>query len=195
MAQMEVKRQQQFTDMLAKAVTAGKLTQDQANKITAKKAELDTAKTSLAGKTAAERSAATKAQADSLTQWLKDNNIPAGYLPFRGAQGQFVIGTVSAVNGSTITITTNQRGSNAAVTYSVDASGAVINKIVKTASQTGAPTQTVIEASGIAVGDKLMVQGTISGTNIVATQIRDGEFGGRGMGSGHGRFGTGGPNK
>ena len=90
-AQMQVKMQQKETDKLNQAVTAGKLTQDQANKITAKKAELEseqsTLKTSLQGKTKTEIQAAMKGQMDSLKQWATDNNIPMQYLMFGGFKG------------------------------------------------------------------------------------------------------------
>ena len=49
--------------------------------------------------------------------------------------------------------------------YTVDATNAKIYK--------GGATTTV-SVSAIATGDKVMVQGTISGTNIAATVIRDG---------------------
>jgi hypothetical protein len=78
-------------------------------------------------------------------------------------------GTVSAVNGNSITV--NVKGkmhdeSNAsATTYVVDASNATIYK--------GGVTSTV-GISSVAVGDNVMVTGTISGTSVVATNIRDG---------------------
>ena len=82
--QMQVKMQQKQTDRISQAVTDGKLTQDQANKIIAKKAELEvqaaTFKASLQGKTKAEIQAAMKTQMDSLKQWATDNNIPLQYL-------------------------------------------------------------------------------------------------------------------
>ena len=83
-AKMQAQMQQKETDRINAAVTAGKLTQDQANKIIAKKAELQTQeaafKASLEGKTKAEIQAAIKAQMDALKQWATDNNIPLQYL-------------------------------------------------------------------------------------------------------------------
>ncbi len=65
--------------------------------------------------------------------------------------------------------------------YTVDATNAKIYK--------GSVTSTVA-VSDIAQGDTVMVQGTITGTNVAATVIRDGVggmMGGRpGMGFGHG---------
>jgi hypothetical protein len=83
-AQRQAKMAQTFTDRLNKAVVDGKLTQDQANKIIAKKAELEIFKTSLEGKTPTEIRAAMKAQMDSLKQWSTVNNIPQQYLMFGG---------------------------------------------------------------------------------------------------------------
>lgn len=77
-------RQQRFADRLTKAVADGKLTQAQADLITAKKSELEAARASLETKTPAERRAAMEAQATALKQWAADNNIPDGYLSCQG---------------------------------------------------------------------------------------------------------------
>ncbi len=82
--QMEARREQTFTARISQAVTDGKLTQEQADKILAKKAEINTQKTNLEGKTKEELRAAMKAQMDSLKQWATDNNIPQEYLSFLG---------------------------------------------------------------------------------------------------------------
>jgi len=104
-----------------------------------------------------------------------------------------VSGTVSAINGTTLTVAamgrpTPEKTAATAVTapttmgtvYTVDASSAKIYK--------GSATTTV-SISSIAVGDKVMVQGTVSGTNVVATVIRDG-IGGAMGGKGFGGRGT-----
>lgn len=86
-AQMEGKRNQGFTDRINQAVTDGKLTQDQADKIIAKKAEFEAQRTNLEGKTEEDRQAAMiirKKQMDSLKQWATDNGIPQEYIPFLG---------------------------------------------------------------------------------------------------------------
>lgn len=91
-----------------------------------------------------------------------------------------VFGTVSAIDTSsdTLTITSKGFGANAtATTYTVDATGATVTKN-GSASTLG----------DVAVGDTVMVQGTVSGTNVTATSIRDGVMGGRG-GSGM-KFGS-----
>jgi hypothetical protein len=85
-AQMKVQMDQRYTDRINQAVTDGKLTQDQANKILAKKAELQAQRqsqvASLQGKTKAEIQAEMKTQMDALKQWATDNNIPMEYLMF-----------------------------------------------------------------------------------------------------------------
>jgi|GEM_PF-340730 hypothetical protein len=81
--------------------------------------------------------------------------------------GRGVSGTVTAVSGNTITITTNKgigMGGGAAATFTVDATKATITK-----------NGVAGNIASIVVGDKVMIQGTITGTNIVATMIRDGK--------------------
>ena len=102
-----------------------------------------------------------------------------------------VFGTVDSINGSMLTVTSGfgGRGGGAASTtstttvYSVDASAATVMKDNATSS-----------LSGIAVGDRVMVAGKISGTSVAAASIRDGVPqrgpGGRtGGGNGAGRAG------
>ncbi len=101
-----------------------------------------------------------------------------------------VFGTVSAINGATITVTSkarpNKSGSQgtatAATTYTVDATNAKVTK-------SGAASS----VSSIAVGDTIMVQGTINGSNVTATTIRDGL--GNMQGQGEGKGGPGGSQK
>lgn len=71
------------------------------------------------------------------------------------------LGIVTAISGNTLTITAQGRGNS--TTYTVDASNA---KVTKNGSDSA--------VSAIAVNDKIMVQGTLSGTTITATSIRDG---------------------
>ena len=106
-----------------------------------------------------------------------------------GAFAPGVFGTVSAVNGTTLTVTSKARpmpmaaaGAGAtktpsATVYTVDASNAQVLK--------SGVTSTV---SSIATGDTVMVQGTVSGTNVAATMIRDGVMGMM-RGPGFGGFG------
>jgi hypothetical protein len=84
------------------------------------------------------------------------------------------MGKVTAVSGSTITITNAKTNT----TYTVDASNATVTK--------GKSTSEAVSA--IAVGDTIAVTGTVSGTNVTATAIHDG-IGGQGGRGGHGGFG------
>ena len=89
-----------------------------------------------------------------------------------------VMGTVSAVNGTTLTVTGKTWGpktaagatATASITYTVDASNAQVFK--------DGATSTI---SNVATGDMVMVQGTVTGSNIAATVIRDGMNGFKGM--------------
>ena len=81
-----------------------------------------------------------------------------------------VVGTVYAVNGSNITVNSKigprmnlDNTASTSTTYVVDASNAVIMKNNATTT-----------VSNILVGDIVAVQGTINGSNIVATKIFDG---------------------
>lgn len=91
-----------------------------------------------------------------------------------------VRGTVTAVSGNIITITSKGFGQNAvATTYTVDATSATFTKNGATATR-----------ADIAVGDMISAQGTLTGTNLVATTVFDGKGGmgkgGRGMMGGRG---------
>ncbi len=88
-----------------------------------------------------------------------------------------VFGTVASVSGNTLTVTSTGRpGFRASTTpttavtttYTVDATNAVVTKNNATSS-----------VSAIAVGDIVIVQGTITGSNVVATKINDGVAMGR----------------
>ena len=68
-------------DRLAQAVKDGKLTQAQADKITAKMAEMKTFMESQKDKTKEERKTAMEAKRDELKKWAEDNDIPEGYMP------------------------------------------------------------------------------------------------------------------
>ena len=105
-----------------------------------------------------------------------------------------VVGTVSAINGDILTVASNgwneRRGfasttpavqppTTTPTTYTVDASGATVTKNNAASS-----------VASIVVGDTVMVQGTVSGTNVTATTIRDGVMRGGmkpGTGTGQGK--------
>ncbi len=79
-----------------------------------------------------------------------------------------IFGTVSAINGATLTVTQDGFDREASTTanessYTVNTSGATVVK--NGASST---------IASIAVGDKVMVRGAVSGTSITATTIIDG---------------------
>ena len=82
-----------------------------------------------------------------------------------------VTGTVSAVSGTTIMLTGKD-----GKTYSIDAASTTVDKVSS------------ISVSGIAAGDTLRVDGTVSGTNVTATHIMDGTLPAYGP---HGGFGRG----
>ncbi|MFA7309781.1 MAG: DUF5666 domain-containing protein, partial [Candidatus Paceibacterota bacterium] len=72
-----------------------------------------------------------------------------------------IVGTVSAISGSTITVTSKD-----GVTYTVNASGATL------AGSEG----TSFTLADVKVGDKVNVRGTVSGTTVTATKIVDGRI-------------------
>ncbi len=76
---------------------------------------------------------------------------------FTGNGQPVVAGNVTAISGNTITIT---NASNA--TYTIDATSAKVEKA-----------NAVSAVSNIAVGDMLVVQGTVNGTSITASTIMD----------------------
>jgi hypothetical protein len=81
-----------------------------------------------------------------------------------------LVGKVSAVNGNILTVISKQgfikTTPEAATTFTVDATNAKILRGNK-----------AIKVSDITVGDNIIVQGTITGTNVVAAIIRDGKVG------------------
>ena len=76
-----------------------------------------------------------------------------------------VIGTVTSVSGSTIVLSGREGfgTSTPATSFTVDATNAKISKNNATST-----------ISNVAAGDTLFVQGTITGSNVAATMIRDG---------------------
>ncbi len=91
-------------------------------------------------------------------------SIRDGVMMGGGLRGLGVTGTVSSISGTTIMVAGKTRPNGAAATtYTVDASSATVIKNGQTSA-----------VSNIAVGDTVMVQGTITGTNVAAKNIRDG---------------------
>lgn len=92
---MKAEQQQAAADRLAQAVTDGKLTQEQSDKITAKQAELEAERESITPPDRAEMSnlsdeerqakheemkATMDAKQDELKQWAEENDVPEEYL-------------------------------------------------------------------------------------------------------------------
>lgn len=95
-------------------------------------------------------------------------------MDMRGGMGMInhgIFGTVSAINGDTLTVTSKMpmRMGNATtssamgMTYTVDATNATVVK--------GGVSSTL---SSVAITDMVFVEGAVNGTNITATVIRDG---------------------
>ena len=118
----------------------------------------------------------------AFAQTATPTTAPAAAGAWGGARGHLtggrmpgVFGTVSAVSGTTLTVTSTmpQRPASGTTTatppttttttYTVDASSATVTKANAASS-----------VSAIAVGDTVMVQGTVSGTSVTAKTIRDG---------------------
>jgi len=87
---------------------------------------------------------------------LGDAKTPA-QSPIQGNGEPVVGGTVTAINGSTLTVTNKSN-----VTYSVDTSAATIIKGNTTSS-----------IASVATGDNVIIQGTVNGTSVTATSIID----------------------
>jgi hypothetical protein len=88
-AKMQTEHQQAKANKLSAAVTAGTITQAQADAIIPKETEMKTFRDTLKDKTETERQAAMKTEMTSLQDWAKTNNIPTQFIPFgmRGGHG------------------------------------------------------------------------------------------------------------
>ena len=91
-------------------------------------------------------------------QMNKESDRPAtSSLPFQGNGQPVIAGTISAVNGSTVTVTNRSN-----VTYTVNATNAQVTK-----------GQGTTPLSNLTVGDNVIVQGVVNGTSVVASSIID----------------------
>jgi hypothetical protein len=98
-----------------------------------------------------------------------------------------VFGKVTAIDGTTLSVLGGGRPSTTQTTYTVNAANATVLKNATTSS-----------VGAIAVGDSVMVQGTVSGATVTATRIFDGIppmgrgnfMGGRPSGTWQGASGT-----
>lgn len=86
----------------------------------------------------------------------EDDNMRPEHMPG-------TIGRVTAVSGTTLTVSVKKWKDNASIVYTVDASSATVEKA-----------GTASTLSSVAVGDNVIIEGTITGTSIVATKIHDG---------------------
>ncbi len=106
-------------------------------------------------------------------------NRPMGAPGQRIAQGPIISGAVTAISGTTITLSGRQGfgpNASATTTYAVDAGAAAFNKFAQ--GTNGRPTSTAITIADIQVGDEITVRGSVSGTDVTAKQITDGQIGG-----------------
>jgi hypothetical protein len=90
--------------------------------------------------------------------------IHDGIMAKGNMMGEGVGGTVTAISGSTITISSKDK-SNTTTSYTVNAANATIEKNGVAGT-----------LSSVVVGDEIRVQGTVSGTTVTATKIMDGKF-------------------
>ena len=99
----------------------------------------------------------------SQTNWGQKGNMERGQFE-RGQHIPGVMGVVSVIKGSNLTIQSHSFGPNSATTtYSIDASKAIV--IDKGATST---------LSAIAIGNPIAVEGTVNGTSVIATKINIG---------------------
>jgi len=80
--EVQAMHEQKFDEMLAKAVTDGKLTQTQADAIKTKRNEIKAYAESLASESQEQREADMKIKIDALRDWAKTNNIPEQFIRF-----------------------------------------------------------------------------------------------------------------
>jgi len=78
-----------------------------------------------------------------------------------------VMGTVESIDGTSLTVSGHAGMNSATTTYTIDASAA---KVIKAASGKMASST----LADVNVGDKVLVQGTVSGTSVTAKTIIDG---------------------
>jgi hypothetical protein len=90
----------------------------------------------------------------------------SGTPPFQGNGEPVIAGSVSAMNGTMLTVT---NASN--VTYTIDASNATFVK--------GGATSTI---ASVAVGDNIVAQGMVNGTSVTASSVIDQGTSSRGNG-------------
>jgi hypothetical protein len=122
------------------------------------------------------------AAAHARGQWQNQNiNRGSGVMNAGARTGRGVVGKVTAINGTTITVASGMVNpaaatAPAAATYTVDASKATFSKVgafvpPTSGAQPSRPTPTTIAITDIVVGDSVRVVGTVTGTAVVATSV------------------------
>ncbi|MFA5996501.1 MAG: hypothetical protein WC790_02150 [Candidatus Paceibacterota bacterium] len=96
----------------------------------------------------------------------QDGTGPAQSAQRVHGRGPGIGGTITAIQGSTITITDKRD----AKTYTIDASGAAMKKM---SIGTAPVTETLAD---LAVGEMIMARGAVSGTSVTATEVIEGDF-------------------
>ena len=126
------------------------------------------------------------ASADSVPTAIGTTTAP-GQTSTQNHGRRGVFGKVTAVNGTTLTITQTNQKTSVTTTYTVDGSNAKVMKFTAPVAGAAAgtrPAPTTIAVSDIAVGDTVSIRGNVSGTSVTATSIIDGVMRGGG-GFGH----------
>lgn len=88
--------------------------------------------------------------------WKTSSTVSTA-LPIKGNGEPVIAGNISAISGTTLTVTNSSN-----VTYTVDASSAAIVKNGASSS-----------ISSVSTGDQVVVQGTVEGTSITASSVID----------------------
>ncbi len=114
---------------------------------------------------------ATSIEAGMKSKGGEDKDHASSTPPFTGNGQPVVAGTISAITGTSITVTTKSN-----VSYAVDASSA---KVLQ-----GKAASTV---SALKVGDEVIVQGTVNGTSITAASVISGKANANGNANGNGK--------
>ena len=118
---------------------------------------------------------------------------PGGIKHSANMQRPVVVGAVASISGTTLTVNSKamERGDWRKNASSTPSSNALTSYIVNAANATVTKNGATSTVSAIAVGDTVMVEGTLSGTNVTATEIRDGMMGRGTPGSFGGKPGVG----
>ncbi len=103
---------------------------------------------------------ADKNESHPVLRMMGDQDFSGGILN----NGHRIFGTVTAISGTTITVSSKNNATNTTTTYTINAANAKIDK-----------NKAAITISGIAVGDLIVAEGPVTGTTLVAASIHDGD--------------------